>query len=60
MSAPATFSSERILRGHAREHGLAPALVAAVFHVEHRLDPNVRPSAAALGHAASAAGESAR
>ncbi len=38
-----------IVRGHARNHGLDPALVAAVVYVESRFDPNARSGAGAVG-----------
>lgn len=38
-----------ILRGHARNHDLDPALLAAVVYVESRFDPNARSEAGAVG-----------
>lgn len=38
-----------IVRGHARNHGLDPALLAAVVYVESRFDPNARSEAGAVG-----------
>lgn len=40
---------EHILRAHAKNHGLDPALLAAVVYVESRFDPNARSEAGALG-----------
>jgi soluble lytic murein transglycosylase len=40
---------EHILRAHAKNHDLDPALVAAVVYVESRFDPNARSQAGALG-----------
>jgi len=40
---------EQIVRGHARNHDLDPALLAAVVYVESRFDPNARSPAGALG-----------
>jgi soluble lytic murein transglycosylase len=40
---------EHILRGHARNHGLDPALLAAVVYVESRFDPNAESHAGAIG-----------
>ncbi len=40
---------EHILRGHAENHDLDPALLAAVVYVESRFDPNARSEAGALG-----------
>jgi len=38
-----------IVRGHARNHDLDPALLAAVVYVESRFDPNARSEAGAVG-----------
>lgn len=38
-----------ILRTHGRNHGLDPALLAAVVYVESRFDPNAESAAGALG-----------
>ena len=38
-----------IVRGHARNHDLDPALLAAVVYVESRFDPNARSAAGAVG-----------
>jgi soluble lytic murein transglycosylase len=38
-----------IVRGHAKNHGLDPALLAAVVYVESRFDPNARSAAGAVG-----------
>jgi soluble lytic murein transglycosylase len=38
-----------IVRGHARNHGLDPALLAAVVYTESRFDPNARSAAGAVG-----------
>jgi soluble lytic murein transglycosylase len=40
---------EHVVRGHARDRGLDPALLAAVVYVESRFDPNARSEAGALG-----------
>ncbi len=40
---------EQIIRGHADNYGLDPALLAAVVYVESRFDPNARSDAGALG-----------
>ena len=40
---------EHIIRGHAANHGLDPALVAAVVYVESRFDPNAKSVAGAIG-----------
>jgi len=40
---------EQIIRGHAANYGLDPALLAAVVYVESRFDPNARSDAGALG-----------
>jgi soluble lytic murein transglycosylase len=40
---------EHIIRGHAANHGLDPALVAAVVYVESRFDPNAKSAAGAIG-----------
>ena len=40
---------ENIVRTHARNHGLDPALVAAVVYVESRFDPNAESAAGAIG-----------
>jgi soluble lytic murein transglycosylase len=40
---------EHIIRGHAANHGLDPALVAAVVYVESRFDPNATSAAGAIG-----------
>jgi soluble lytic murein transglycosylase len=40
---------EHILRGHAANHGLDPALLAAVVYVESRFDPNATSKAGAIG-----------
>jgi len=40
---------EHIVRGHAANHDLDPALVAAVVYVESRFDPNARSSSGAIG-----------
>jgi soluble lytic murein transglycosylase len=40
---------EQIVRGHARNYDLDPALLAAVVYVESRFDPNARSEAGALG-----------
>lgn len=40
---------EHIIRGHAANHDLDPALVAAVVYVESRFDPNARSPAGAIG-----------
>jgi soluble lytic murein transglycosylase len=40
---------ETIVRTHAREHGLDPALLAAVVYAESRYDPNARSAAGAVG-----------
>jgi soluble lytic murein transglycosylase len=40
---------EQIVRGHAQDRGLDPALLAAVVYVESRFDPNARSDAGALG-----------
>jgi soluble lytic murein transglycosylase len=40
---------EHIVRTHARNHDLDPALVAAVVYVESRFDPNARSAAGAVG-----------
>jgi soluble lytic murein transglycosylase len=38
-----------IITGHARNHGLDPALLAAVVYVESRFDPNATSAAGAIG-----------
>jgi soluble lytic murein transglycosylase len=40
---------EHIIRGHAANHDLDPALVAAVVYVESRFDPNAKSAAGAIG-----------
>jgi len=40
---------EHIIRGHAVNHALDPALLAAVVYVESRFDPNAQSSAGAIG-----------
>ncbi len=40
---------EGIIRTHASNHGLDPALVAAVVYVESRFDPNASSAAGAVG-----------
>jgi soluble lytic murein transglycosylase len=40
---------ENIIRVHAANHGLDPALVAAVVYVESRFDPNATSAAGAIG-----------
>ena len=40
---------EEIIRGHATNHHLDPALLAAVVYVESRFDPNAESSAGAIG-----------
>ena len=40
---------DHIVRGHASNHGLDPALLAAVIYVESRFDPNARSEAGAVG-----------
>lgn len=40
---------EHILRGHASNHGLDPALLAAVVYVESRFDPDAESAAGAVG-----------
>jgi peptidoglycan lytic transglycosylase len=40
---------EHIIRTHARNHDLDPALVAAVVYVESRFDPNAESAAGAIG-----------
>jgi soluble lytic murein transglycosylase len=40
---------EHIIRGHATNHGLDPALLAAVVYVESRFDPNASSEAGAVG-----------
>jgi soluble lytic murein transglycosylase len=40
---------ENVIRTHARNHDLDPALVAAVVYVESRFDPNARSAAGAIG-----------
>jgi soluble lytic murein transglycosylase len=40
---------EHILRTHAENHGLDPALLAAVVYVESRFDPNAESTAGAIG-----------
>jgi soluble lytic murein transglycosylase len=40
---------EQIIRTHARNHGLDPALLAAVVYVESRFDPNAESGAGAIG-----------
>jgi len=40
---------EQIVRGHASDRDLDPALLAAVVYVESRFDPNARSEAGALG-----------
>jgi soluble lytic murein transglycosylase len=40
---------EHIIRGHARNYGLDPALLAAVIYTESRFDPAARSPAGAVG-----------
>jgi soluble lytic murein transglycosylase len=40
---------EHIIRAHARNHDLDPALLAAVVYVESRFDPGARSAAGAVG-----------
>jgi soluble lytic murein transglycosylase len=40
---------EHIVRGHAANHDLDPALLAAVVYVESRFDPNAESTAGAIG-----------
>jgi soluble lytic murein transglycosylase len=40
---------EHIIRGHATNYGLDPALLAAVVYVESRFDPNASSDAGAVG-----------
>jgi soluble lytic murein transglycosylase len=40
---------EHVVRGHARDRGLDPALLAAVVYVESRFDPNAESTAGAIG-----------
>jgi len=40
---------DHIVRGHARNYDLDPALLAAVIYVESRFDPNARSAAGAVG-----------
>jgi soluble lytic murein transglycosylase len=40
---------EHIIRGHARNYDLDPALLAAVIYTESRFDPSARSSAGAVG-----------
>jgi soluble lytic murein transglycosylase len=40
---------EHIIRGHAANHDLDPALLAAVVYVESRFDPNATSDAGAIG-----------
>lgn len=40
---------EPVLRGHARNYDLDPALLAAVVYVESRFDPNAESAAGAIG-----------
>ena len=40
---------EHMIRGHAANHGLDAALVAAVVYVESRFDPHARSGAGAIG-----------
>ena len=40
---------EQILRGHARNYDLDPALLAAVVYAESRFDPNAESAAGAIG-----------
>jgi soluble lytic murein transglycosylase len=40
---------EQIIRGHAKNHDLDPALLAAVVYVESRFDPNASSDAGAVG-----------
>jgi soluble lytic murein transglycosylase len=40
---------EHIIRGHATNHGLDPALLAAVVYVESKFDPNASSEAGAVG-----------
>lgn len=40
---------EHVLRGHASNHGLDPALLAAVVYVESRFDPRAESAAGAVG-----------
>jgi soluble lytic murein transglycosylase len=43
------LSYEQIIRIHAQEHGLDPALLAAVVYVESRFNPDARSDAGAIG-----------
>lgn len=40
---------EHLIRGHAANYGLDPALLAAVVYVESRFDPNAESAAGAIG-----------
>jgi len=40
---------DHIVRGHAQNHDLDPALLAAVIYAESRFDPNARSTAGAVG-----------
>jgi soluble lytic murein transglycosylase len=40
---------DQVIRGHAHNYGLDPALLAAVVYVESRFDPNARSDAGAIG-----------
>jgi soluble lytic murein transglycosylase len=40
---------EHVIRGHAANHGLDPALLAAVVYVESHFDPNATSAAGAIG-----------
>ena len=40
---------EQVLRVHGANHGLPPALLAAVVYVESRFDPNAESAAGAIG-----------
>jgi soluble lytic murein transglycosylase len=40
---------DHIVRGHAKNHDLDPALLAAVIYAESRFDPNARSEAGAVG-----------
>lgn len=40
---------EHIIRGHAKNHSLDPALLAAVVYVESKFDPNASSDAGAVG-----------
>jgi soluble lytic murein transglycosylase len=43
------LSYEEIIRGHARNYDLDPALIAAVIYRESKFDPDVRSSSGAVG-----------